>query len=298
MRSGCLPRAGARSVRQGLGAAACAAALLVSGASPAQPTTAGPPSPQAQPSQDQPSQGLPSPGIQPSPQVLVPSFSRSRGVLLPGVGAVDPRVTVDVDQPPWRGVVRVQTELGGRCTGFLVGPSVAITAAHCLASRQPGQFVRPGSVHVLSGYRDGRYAGQAIAVALRPAPGYDPQREDATAGADWAVLALSAPLGTADRVLRLAGTAATGGAAVVLGGYGQDRSERIEADLRCHVLGAASDAEGRPLLRHGCAATRGTSGAPLLSRGDGGWRVVGVQIAGDARGAGGLAVPLQAGAGG
>ncbi len=229
----------------------------------------------------------------PNPAMPVPTFGHGRAVLLPGVGTVDPRVVVDVGAEPWRAVVRVQTGLGGRCTGFLVAPSVAITAAHCVTSPLTGRVLSPGDVHVLSGYHDGQYDGAAVATAVRPAPGFDPAREDATAGADWATVSLSAPLGKG-RVLRLAESEPGPGTVVALGGYGQDRAERLVADPRCLVLGPARDGEGRPLLRHGCAATRGTSGGPLLWSGPGGWRVVGVEVAADLRGVGGIAVPLRA----
>ncbi len=214
------------------------------------------------------------------------------GTLLPGVGVADSRVGVDVRAMPWRGVVRVQTELGGRCTGFLVAPRVAITAAHCVAAL-PGGFIRAGSVHVLAGYRDGSFTGQAVAVTMRGAAGYDWRREDATAGADWVVLVLSAPLGSAADVLPLGRGEVPAGTVVTLGGYGRDRAERLEADPHCLVLGPAADGGGRPLLRHGCAATQGTSGAPLLARDGAGWRVVGVEIAAERQGVGGMAVPLR-----
>ena len=55
-------------------------------------------------------------------------------VALPGIGANDPRQPVDARQAPWRSLGRVQTELGTRCTGVLVGLTRVLTAAHCLVS--------------------------------------------------------------------------------------------------------------------------------------------------------------------
>src|SRR4051795_12623482 len=107
-------------------------------------------------------------------------------VALPGVGPADPRVPVDAAQQPWRALGRVQTELGGRCTGFLVESRTVLTAAHCLYRRSTGSYVQPGSVHFLLGYDRGRYAAHARVAGFTLGPGYDPAREGETIGADWA----------------------------------------------------------------------------------------------------------------
>ena len=63
----------------------------------------------------------------------------------------------------------------------------------------------------------------------------------------------------------------------MLAGYQQDRPEALLADTGCRALGPAARRAHLPLLAHGCAGTRGASGAPLLARGrDGAWEVVGV----------------------
>src|SRR3954454_3075490 len=90
--------------------------------------------------------------------------------LLPGVGPADPRVPVDAGQAPWRALGRGQTELGARCTGFLIEPRTVLTAAHCLYVKTTGAYVQPGSVHFLLGYDRGRYAGHGRVVAFRIGP--------------------------------------------------------------------------------------------------------------------------------
>ena len=211
---------------------------------------------------------------------------------VPGVGPVDRRVPVDMSRPPWAALVRVQTELGERCTGFVVAPRVVVTAAHCLFLPKVGGFIQPRSVHVLLAYDAGRYAGHAQVVRFTIPDGYRPLDEAATAGLDRAVLVLDHRLLPAAAVLGVAAAPSALPAPALLGGYGQDRDEVAIAEPGCHVLAEMRDAQGRRLLAHDCQATRGTSGAPLLwRRPDGHWAAIGIQI--EARAAsGGVAVPL------
>jgi protease YdgD len=212
--------------------------------------------------------------------------------VLPGVASTDPRQIISVDAAPFRGLVRVQTELGARCTGFLIAPAEVATAAHCLFIARTGHYVQPASVHVLLRYRKGAFAAHSIAVSYRIGPGYDPRNETATAGADWAVLTLARPIGT-DGILPT--SVASVGTAIVLAGYGKDREELADADLACTVTGITADGAHRRLLTHSCSATLGTSGAPLLVRAaDGDWRIIGVQILARTQGGGGVAVPIAA----
>lgn len=218
--------------------------------------------------------------------------------ILPGLGPGVARQPVDVNQPPWRGVVRVQTDVGLRCTGALVGLSVVLTAAHCLFGRNTGRVVRPGSIHVLTGYSHGVYAGHARAISVAIGTGFglglDGQRlPSSPVDADWAVLTLDTPLGTADRVLPLAREIPSAETQVMLGGYEQDWAQIMVADIACRVLGLISTGNA-VLLRHTCAATRGASGAPLLRQVPGlGWAVVGIASIAGVGTEGGYAVPAS-----
>lgn len=192
--------------------------------------------------------------------------------LLPGIGADDRRVAVDADAAPWRSLVKVQTNLGGRCTGVLVTPDRVVTAAHCLVNPRAPRFLPASSLHVLLGYDRGEYRVHATVVSFVAGAGYDPagQRERAS---DWAVLTLTAPV--AGEPLPVLATPPPAGAPAMLGGYSQDRAQILTADPDCRILGG-----GAGLLVHDCAATRGTSGGALLVRSGAGWAVAGIGVAG------------------
>jgi protease YdgD len=194
-------------------------------------------------------------------------------------------VIVDATLPPWRSLARLQVPGESRCTAVVVGPRTVLTAAHCLWGRRLGRFMPPGSVHVLSGYAAGQFAHHSIAVSYRLGGG-DASRP-ARLEDDFAVVTLAEPIGNAP--LSLAQADPPVGAAVVLGGYNQDRAEVIEADQQCRIVATAP---GR--LVHSCAGTHGTSGAPLLARAaDGQWQVVGLQVAAFTDHVGGIAVPAS-----
>ncbi|WP_372618455.1 trypsin-like serine peptidase [Falsiroseomonas sp.] len=217
-----------------------------------------------------------------------------RVVPLPGVGADDPRRPANLRLAPWDAVGRVQTELGGRCTGVMVAPDRVLTAAHCLIAPRTGNFVQPRSVHFLLGYDRGRWAAEARVTAFAIGEGYGAGR--GPPGADWALLTLDRRIGDPRRVLPLLRAVPPARTPVMLGGYQQDRPEVLMADTDCRVLGVQRGPEGLPVIVHDCAGTRGASGAPLLVQlpGGGGWAVAGVLSAVSADLALGYAVPAAA----
>ena len=200
-------------------------------------------------------------------------------ILLPGVGAVDPRITLNPLTTPGAAIARLQVPGVSRCTAVVVAPTFAVTAAHCLTRPGLGHFVAAGSVHLLLGYRSGAFTRHIVPDLMLLPRGADPAGRGAHTS-DIAVLHF-AP--AAENALSLDPAPPAPGLQVQLAGFSQDRSERLQVDPDCRITGSG------PLLTHTCTGSRGTSGGPLLAGG----RVVGIQVAGG-RGEGGLAVPAAA----
>lgn len=180
---------------------------------------------------------------------------------LKGVKGEDDREVVPAAEYPWSAVGRVNNSNGGQCSGVLIGPNLAVTAAHCLWNRRTRAWMPVTAMHFVAGWERGAYLGAARVIATHVAPGYDPLRPygPAMAAVDWALMVLDSDLGR--RVGWVApGRSPSAATALVTVGYGQDRPHVPTAHRGCRVSGAG---EGGVIL-HDCDAVHGDSGAPVL----------------------------------
>ncbi|MBP2292010.1 trypsin-like serine peptidase [Azospirillum rugosum] len=211
---------------------------------------------------------------------LSTSSALAQSPALPGIGAQDRRAAVDTAEAPWRSLVKVQTNLGSRCTGVLVAPRRVATAAHCLLNRAQ-QILPASSLHVLFGYDRGDYREHRTVASLTVGGPFDPGRRPEGIARDWAVLTLSGDAPAGVEPLPLVRVPPEPGTPLMLGGYSQDKAQIVTADTACAALGVAGTSRGT-LLIHDCNGTRGVSGAALLVRtadGQGAWGVAGIAVA-------------------
>lgn len=205
---------------------------------------------------------------------------------LPGIVGGDDRRIVEPREYPWSAIGRVNTTIGQRCSGTLVGPRLVATAAHCVWNRRTNRVLPPESVHFLAAYGQGAWVATAHGVAIRrgaEGPPGDPS-------ADWALITLSAPIG---EQVGWIGIAATPGRVLMRAGFGQDRPHLPMAVLGCRFAGGGIS--GR-LAVHDCDAVRGDSGAPMLTLDGGAIALVAIHVARGRAGGEtvGIAVPATA----
>ncbi|MGP1394809.1 MAG: trypsin-like serine peptidase [Inquilinaceae bacterium] len=204
----------------------------------------------------------------PAPAPAVPAVDAPAPAAAPalaGILGADDRTTIDSQAWPWAAIGRVNLTTGGFCTGTLIAPDRALTAAHCLFDRSENRWLDPSEVHFVAGYSRDTYVAEAavrdIVVPRRYHP-YDGPRGGNTVD-NWAVLVLERPMAVRPIPIGVPRPAGEGaGDLLTQAGYGQDFAHVLTTHRGCALIDAD---EPGGLLLHGCDAVRGGAGSPLLA---------------------------------
>ncbi|MGB0670526.1 MAG: trypsin-like serine peptidase [Rhodospirillales bacterium] len=219
---------------------------------------------------------------------------------LKGIKGADDRILVDSTEYPWRAIARFNHQ-GSFCTATLIGPALALTAAHCLFDSPEKGWKKPENIHLLFGYQRGSWIAEGRVKDYTVPRDYVPRAlaevRDYRSAPDWAVLVLVEPVGEATGWMGVApltnddlSAIRKSGQALVQAGYSKDKSHILTVNVPCPLNRIDSQ---RQTIRHTCDAVPGDSGSPIFTYTKDGFRVAAIHVATATTNTGtwGIAVP-------
>jgi protease YdgD len=162
---------------------------------------------------------------------------------------------------------RLNNGTGGYCSAALVGPDLAVTAAHCLYNFRTKRWIAPDSLHLLLGFDRGNHEFHGRVARYRMGR-YDPQQPSETAGADWALLRLDRSV--PEPYAHLGQAKDVEGRRFRAAGFGSPRKYRLSVSEECILSRRGGLAVSR------CSSAPGMSGGPLIDTSTG--ELLGIQV--------------------
>lgn len=168
----------------------------------------------------------------------------------------DSRQELDVTKFPGKAVAR----LDGGCSAAMIGPQLALTAAHCIFDSEKVAF-KTDVKYLKAGYKDGK----SVASSWINQVWIGSQNPEKERKNDWAILALSDDIGNTTGWFGVKSQELESALpmTVNLAGYSTDKDKgnvaQISRDCYLHKV----DEAGRVL--HDCDGAAGVSGGPLFT---------------------------------
>ena len=188
----------------------------------------------------------------------------------PNIKGKDDRITMPSNEFPWSAVGRINNGTGGHCSGVMIGPSLAISAAHCLYNNKQQAFFPPNKIHFVAGNQERNYIAHSIADSYIISKKYRVSTSENIENAkhDWALILLQDEIGYQSGWFGLSNfstidmaTPSETQSPFLQAGYSKDRGRELTVHIGCALIAASTD---RALIFHQCDAINGDSGGPIF----------------------------------